>query len=134
MKKIFWFSFLLWFIFLWGCATTNKISQDELFQKEQECISYKDTIQKELWENYLMDVFYSPTRKGCVYVSNIVNNIWGIIEIKDYLTNESISTRTWLTQEHCNSISNEKDMLKCSKIRDNVQMELDRKIQELKWK
>ena len=75
MKKFFWISFLLGLIFLWGCTTMNKLSQDELFQKKQECLSNKNIVDKDnerLNENgidcTIDEIFYSKSLNTCISV------------------------------------------------------------------
>ncbi|MFA6255875.1 MAG: hypothetical protein WC606_01705 [Candidatus Absconditabacterales bacterium] len=132
MKKSLLLIFLA-AIVLAGC--TNKLLQEQLSAKNQECASYRDTIQKKLGGDYLNEIFYSPVKNSCIYITIITTNAGGITTIEDYNTNESIATRTSLTPERCNdsnAIPNEKDRSKCWQNRDNVQMEFDKKIQELK--
>lgn len=82
MIKYLLFLIISSLIILWGCSTTNKLSQDELFQKKQECIKYERDIQKDIekvnlwWKNEsgvwqhsesLSEIFYSPAKNSCLY-------------------------------------------------------------------
>ncbi len=91
MKKIF----ILWTILsllLSSCSNNEKSA----FQKKQECLKYKEKIEKKLqeevsWVSKLDIIFYSSEKDSCLY-SYIYswkngNNYAYII---DYLTNEKI--------------------------------------------
>jgi len=93
MKKLLWISFLLGLIFLWGCATTNKLSQDELFEKKQECVGHRDAIEKiskeKYWDvgyDFVEEIFYSPKLNSCLYTINETNTWW----IYDFFSNKAV--------------------------------------------
>jgi hypothetical protein len=65
-------------IFITGCSTTNKISQSELFEKKQECSSYKDKMNIQLsgFSNLgnffeIDEIFYSPVKNSCLYTAKV---------------------------------------------------------------
>jgi len=68
MKKIIFIVFASFFLF--GCAQN---SGDDLFEKNQECFEYWDTIEKDLTEKFstleLRAMFYSPKVDSCVFES-----------------------------------------------------------------
>ncbi len=125
MKKFLWISFLLGLIFLWGCATTNKLSTSELFEKKQECLSYKETIvqkiqdyddqirdiEKSQWyymehKRTLSELFYSPVRNSCLYSIHLVEETskgdmidW--YQIKDFF-DEDYSGETIISDDNYN--------------------------------
>lgn len=122
MKKFLWISLLLGLIFLGGCATTNKLSQDTLFQKKQECAKYKDSIQNEIdkeaerlenlkvyYDASIGEIFYSIKENSCFVIINeeimylnwneIVNSV-----IKDLLTNKIIAQYN-NTQENTSNVN-----------------------------
>ena len=82
------------------------MDQDDLFEKKQECVSYKDEIEKEIkneiekvnWKPlkqlgvliYVKDIFYSPQRNSCLYIYNNQNNWFSNYFLVDYFTKEFI--------------------------------------------
>ena len=70
----------------------EKQAEADLFQKKQECASYRDVIEKELEARPLSvsldQIFYSPSRSSCLYSyqSYTLRSYY----IADYLTNENI--------------------------------------------
>lgn len=61
--------------------TTSKVSADALFEKKQECASYRPAIEKKLEElnfqnenivttNHLDEIWFSPSMNTCLYSSN----------------------------------------------------------------
>ena len=129
MKKFFWISFLLGIIFLWGCTTTNKLSQDELFQKKQECAKLESKMKEQLesperygWRRedttlYLTEIFYSPSRNSCLYKSEFIYSDIYDLSINDYFTKEVV---------YSSLCDNKNDFIKCS-------TEFNKKLQEFKW-
>lgn len=96
-------------------------NSDELFEKKQDCIKYKDEIKKNVeirfWKvekfNYVKEIFYSSKLNTCIYTVNQTNIWW----IYDYLENKII-----LELE---------SPLKCWC--EETQQKFDLKIKELKW-
>lgn len=83
MKKLFIVSIILLSLTLVWCSQ-NKLSQDELFEKKQECLLYKVEIlenieiqsKKHWWISYthieeLEEIFYSPTKNSCMYTTKV---------------------------------------------------------------
>ncbi len=70
--------------------TNSKMSADALFEKKQECASYRPAIEKKLAElnfqnenvitsNHLDDVWFSPSMNTCLYSSN---ELWQYLKEK----------------------------------------------------
>ncbi len=130
MKKILIVSVLLGSIILAGCSQ-KQLSQDELFQKKQECGSYKEAIkseiksgiEKENWKTleqlwvsiYVKEVFYSSERNSCLYIYNNQNNWYSNYYLVDHLTKEYIM---WYGE----TISSSEYI-----------SEFNKKVKELKW-
>ena len=55
MKKILIISLLLCGTVLAGCSQQKQLSKSELFEKKQECSSYRDQMIKDLAPNYMVD-------------------------------------------------------------------------------
>lgn len=79
LKKLFLISLLFGSLILTGCSTQKGLSQDELFEKKQECASYENKMKEQLETfsfNYtscfvVNQLFYSPVRNSCLYIANI---------------------------------------------------------------
>jgi len=87
-----------------------KVSQDELFEKRQECAKYTSQIEKELKEqdftnpqtqaeiyHFLKQVFYSPKANSCLYVEQewtLVKGklVWESYTLVNVLTKEIITS------------------------------------------
>ncbi len=87
--------------------TTSKVSTDALFEKKQECASYRTAIEKKLLElnfqnenvvttNHLDEIWFSPSMNTCLYSSN---ELWQYLKEKkieyqyniyDYLGNNLV--------------------------------------------
>jgi len=106
MKKFLVILVILFGIVLVGCSQQKWLSQDELFEKKQECFNYKKSIQdkidketldwKEVWtfySAYIMEIFYSEKWNSCYAVISSMlytnNTTTREREIIDILTNES---------------------------------------------
>lgn len=86
---------------------TSKVSADALFEKKQECASYRPAIEKKLLElnfqnenvvttNHLDEIWFSPSMNTCLYSSN---ELWQYLKEKkieyqyniyDYLGNNLV--------------------------------------------
>jgi hypothetical protein len=114
MKKILLISVLLGSLILVGCAKQQELSQENLFEKKQECAKYMNDLTKRNEQyNYsdsdkngsisnssqIEEIFYSPVVNSCVFTRTVTLfykneqggneiNYWLIIE--DALTHESI--------------------------------------------
>lgn len=121
MKKSLLLIFLA-AIVLAGC--TNGLSKSELFEKKQECASYKDEIQKEiskqLWVNSLIEIFYSPVRNSCMYHYSNVN----AEAVVDYFTKEVVID--WLKLFDTNDTGVQKILIE-------NQRDFKKWLKELKW-
>ena len=87
--------------------TNSKISADALFEKKQECASYRPAMEKKLAElnfqnenvvttNHLDEIWFSPSMNTCLYSSN---ELWQYLKerkieyqynIYDYLGNDLV--------------------------------------------
>lgn len=100
MKKIL----VLCMLLLLSSCSWN--SDNEIFKKKQECLKYKDNIEKEIKEDLwvLSELFYSPSKNTCVYIYN-QNIAWESHQfIINYLTKETIFYCDWKirTIDTCN--------------------------------
>ena len=111
------------------------MTDDQLFQKKQECAGYKEKIEKIVSGGSLDLVFYSPVRNSCLYVSSSIDDIAGVEQIDDYLTNERVAARIWDGLKRCDDnrpFPTESDKIKCKQNIETIQNEIAAKIQELK--
>lgn len=102
MKKHLLLLLIFSIFFVSGCTSTSKLSQDQLFEKKQECESYKSQMEKDAqkyyWEIYVWvtNIFYSSKRNSCLYIakSNYKETSLDIadmsIEVHDFLTKETL--------------------------------------------
>lgn len=102
MKKHLLLLLVFLMFFISGCSSTSKLSQNELFEKKQQCESYKSQMetdaQKHYWEIYIwvINIFYSPKRNSCLYVAKfnykkLASDIADMsIEVHDFLTKETL--------------------------------------------
>ena len=121
---------------------SQKLSQDELFEKKKECASYKNIIEKEIEErNFwnqverLESIFYSSTKNTCMYYVNWSVNYttqkWGPQSrewqrVYDYFTKEVVLR----TPVSCKNYEGDNIWyIIWSCLEDNF----DEKLQELKW-
>lgn len=86
MKKLGLLCILATFI-LAGCSQQQWLSQDEVFEKKQECSRYKDkmNIQVSGFSNLgnffeVDEIFYSPVKNSCLYTAKVKN--WEQISIE----------------------------------------------------
>ena len=111
MKKILLIFLLVCGISLAGCSKERQLSQDELFEKKQECLKYKDQSEKKSYElshigatdTKFLTIFYSPIKNSCLYAwharnsdknfSDTSNWSFEYYQINDVFTNEKI--RAW---------------------------------------
>lgn len=100
MKKLLLFSILLGSMILTGCGQQKWLSQDELFSKKQECISYKDKISIQAVDILdsgfeVGEIFYSPIKNSCLYITKDKNE-WiynsSYLAIIDYFNNTIIES------------------------------------------
>lgn len=85
MKKLFLISVILVSAILAWCAHQKWLSEDELFEKKQECISYRNDINQdilrrfsvEVWEfeDSELEIFYSPSKNSCLYLVHFIRDI-----------------------------------------------------------
>lgn len=128
MKKIFIFSLFLCIIFLWGCSINNKLSIDQLFEKKQECITYKLDLQNRIdkdTENLkgVSYVYYERIEE--IFYSRIENSCFAITDEMFASTQDSWITRS---KRIINLLTNESTDYKD----DQMSMYYDR-VKELKW-
>lgn len=141
MKKFLWFSFLLGFVFLGGCATntpiTSKvssdvISQNDLFKKKQECLKYSDDMlifakkyHSAIYE--LEEVFYSPIKDSCYFIAKE----WVLQRIVfDYLNQKAVLD-LWFWP-NCFEYQGE-EKIQCFNDETHTRIEYDNEIKKLKW-
>jgi len=110
MKKLLIPIILATFL-LAGCTSQKaKLTDDQLFEKKQECNKYKDEIQKVIdnslirdddeyfsYQVRLKEIFYSPVKNSCLYsVYHIEtrksnpSDSCGSYTIQDFLANDTI--------------------------------------------
>lgn len=99
MKKFVSLSLVAAVIILTGCQqSSEKFSNNQLFEKKNLCASYKDKIAAELEKrskNALIgEVFYSPSLNTCLYTAIFPfeedGKFYGAYSIEDYLENKQI--------------------------------------------
>ncbi len=111
----------------------KKEKENDLFKKKQECLQYKNDILKDLkekelkankWVYVLEQLFYSPKRNWCYFVSITEN--WNSTEkwLYEYWNHSWYSDSVY----SCNYYYDETFTKK-----DNWCEELNNKIKELKW-
>ena len=102
-------------------TATPTTTSDQLFQKNQECSTYKDKIEQKLaaWF-HLEEIFYSPIKEDCIYIagqtSSSDNSRSVFTSMDGYFTNENIGT--WVNN---------------AKTQGEIETEINQKISELKW-
>lgn len=82
MKKLLLISVLLGTIILAGCGQ-QWLSENELFEKKQECAKYKEGLQSEIDKSQneveqangyyletIVEIFYSPIKNSCFAITN----------------------------------------------------------------
>lgn len=81
----------------------EKKQHEDLFEKKQECASYRREIEEKLKKEsmvvgyHLDEIFYSPSKSSCLYSyqSYALKNYY----IADYLTNENVFGSGGITDE-----------------------------------
>lgn len=93
------------------------------FEKKKECISLENEIRNQLESNerywnriessslYLSEIFYSPLRDSCLYVSEFINDKNYNLEINDYFTKEILFQKLctsweWYDFSNCSKVFN----------------------------
>lgn len=85
MKKFILISLFFSLIILSWCNQQKEISQDELFEKKQECLNYKENIINNT-NDTLTQIFYSQRLNSCLYITkNIISKNDTKYYIYDYL-------------------------------------------------
>lgn len=133
MKNFLLIVILAFAVVLTWCS--EKTSQEDLFEKKQECISYKDNLQNEInsdierlegmWyysTQFIKEIFYSLKEDSCFAVTykKSTSDDWNVFsdnKIINLLTNEEII--------YDETISNKRD--------ENRILEFNQKLKELKW-
>lgn len=123
MKKILLISLLIFGFILTGCSQQKWLSQDELFQKKQECASYTSEMYKDIekwWyeEPLILDVFYSSSINSCIYEFNTARNSLTLV---DYFSKKIL----WSALINCESYYYETCMAQQKVLFDTIK--------ELKW-
>lgn len=121
---------LFFIVILTGCSQQKWLSQGELFEKKQECFTYKDNLQKEIdksqnevekadWYYYerIVEIFYSPTKNSCFAITNERSSR----DRKEY------NELDWIID----LLSNEKTNY--NRDNNNEMIHFGEKIKELKW-
>lgn len=112
MKKALLLIFLATIV-LAGCGQ-QKLSQDQLFEKKQECANLNKDIENEAKSYYtlykLSEVFYSPKLNDCLYLVEIS---YKDSSLKDYDIKSFFEKTLILTS--------------------NDKVKIDKQIKELKW-
>lgn len=114
MKKLLIITLLLCAIVLGWCSLQKWLSQDEIFEKKQECAKYRNELEKrneqfnyswndQNWpyenSSIIDQIFYSPTQNSCLFTRladfHYSSDKWGIkvdswFIIEDALTHEQI--------------------------------------------
>ncbi|MEI6426371.1 MAG: hypothetical protein WCO66_03395 [Candidatus Absconditabacteria bacterium] len=132
MKKLLPLIFVT--LLLAGCASqgSTKMTDDQLFQKKQECVGYKEKIEKGLGESSLETIFYSPVRNSCVYIISLSDSLFIREDMYDYLTNEKIGSRAWNTIERCDSMFSGEKLLSCKQKNEQNLKEISDTVEKLK--
>ncbi len=99
MKKILIIFILLGSLIFAGCGQQQWLSQDELFEKKQECANMKDNMWTEtmdrmtaedigeIYKVEIDEVFYSSKANSCLYTLSIYKYVDMVIDNKyiDYI-------------------------------------------------
>lgn len=114
---------------LLSACSFNWDNKEELFQKKQECLKYRNEVIKifegqSSWK-FLDEIFYNPELNTCLY-SFKTNTEIGVY---DYLANKTLFSTSDLST--CLEIykNNDENLKICDKAYNNVL----EKIKELKW-
>lgn len=123
MKKFLLVSALAWVLVLTWCSQQKWLSQDELFEKKQECSNLRENMEKESNEKdeTVIEIFYSQSENSCIYIVNSKT----YHSIKDFFAKEYILTSP-LYPPKTDDIEINKNWL-------NGDMEFYKTIKELKW-
>lgn len=101
MKKILLIVFCALGIFISGCSSSNRLSAEELFNKQKECANYSQEIKSDLVSNQeLIEIFYSPIDNTCYYIKQ-----WpSLYYLVDILTKEETMFRNNETEKMAKTI------------------------------
>lgn len=132
MKKLLLISILLGSIILTGCSQ-KWLSQDELFEKKQECANMKNVIQQEQiqWIS-VTEIFYNEQMNTCLYVLQgnwakfIIDRFWDEF---NWLYNANSDYFCESTYWDITSDDWKEALKECI----GKSKEFDKKLQELKW-
>lgn len=106
MKKFLLISLLLGSIILAGCGQ-QQLSQNELFEKKQECNKYQDIADNFLHLKYpetdwvyvkyeILDVFFSKTLNTCLYWFKAFDRLCGINYWCEYASDYDTYIDFWI--------------------------------------
>lgn len=102
-KKIIVISLLAVGIILTGCSQKNELSKNAIFEKKQECLTYKYILENEINSDInisidkIEEIFYSEKNNTCYWsisslnVKNNIKTYW----ILDLLSNKYIESTEW---------------------------------------
>lgn len=135
MKHIIAVCLLLWVFVISGCTSTDTLSQDELFDKKQECNKIIPLIQDRIDKNdtnnrtyQLIETFYSTKENDCLWILR-EDFDWSEFSQKMYFLNKSWNDRIEWNINRCLQRTyfndNSKDINNCDWFNEEIK--------ELKW-
>ena len=143
LKKLFIIFLLFGSLIFTGCSTQKWLSQDELFEKKQECASYWDIIGDFLDSKYpeidwiyvkyeISDVFFSKELNTCLYWFKAFDRLCGINNGCKYSTDYDTYVDFWIYDVLSRKEIFYKKTDSWAWVK-NSEKEFNNKIKEFKW-
>lgn len=126
-----------------GCSKQKWLSQDELFEKKKECLSYKNAIENAITQTlserilqrddythteYLDEIFFSPAKNSCLYSVSIteiqswnnctfhkIRDFFSVNQVEIWTYLELIKDESWFMTDKCDFWASEEKYQKVLK-------------------